>query len=208
LSVPFVSPSLEAQTFQRLVFSFIKPPSITQPGDEPSPMSRIPRARVLDETSGTVPSQSITENAGDNGHQRRPGFEEPCLGALQEFRRGRIDGTSATTKIAIAIPNGCILSAEEEPIYRRYFGILDRYANELRAASSETQIAIETSTREKSPQSLAWVDKETALREKPKTAASSHKHTREKGKQRAEICADRSQPPGKSAYQGSVPRRW
>ena len=92
-------------------------------GDEPSSMSRLTGPGITGESSGTA-----------------SGFEEACLDAVEDFRRRHIDRTTATTRIALAISNDCILATDDEQsTYQRYFSILDRYKNELRTASSQTR---------------------------------------------------------------------
>jgi hypothetical protein len=86
----------------------------------------------MGQSSRTASSQSIAENSDDNGLQRRPEFEEACLGAVEDFRRGQIDRIAATTRIAIAISNECILSVDEEQAsYQKYFMILAQRAQRL-----------------------------------------------------------------------------
>ena len=108
--------------------------------DESSSMLRLAGPGVAGESSGTAPGQSVAENADDNGLRPRPGFEEACLEAVEDFRRGRVDRTTVTTRVALAISNDCILSnADEQSTYQIYFSILDCYKNELHTVSSQTQ---------------------------------------------------------------------
>ena len=94
----------------------------------------------MGKSSGTASTKSVAENANDNGLQRRSEFEEACLGAVEDFRRGQINKITATTRIVFAISNNCILGFDnKESAYRTYFSMLNRFENELRTAGSEAQ---------------------------------------------------------------------
>ena len=94
----------------------------------------------MGKSSGTASTKSVAENADDNGLQRRSEFEEACLGAVEDFRRGQIDKITATTRIVFAISNDCILGFDnKESAYRTYFSMLNHFENELRTAGSEAQ---------------------------------------------------------------------
>ena len=120
---------------------------MTHAANESGTLSRLSGPGFVGQSSGTASSQSVAKNTDDNGLQRRPEFEEACLGAVEGFRQGQIDRITATTRIAIAISNECMLSNDEEQAsYQKYFTILDRYEYELRTASSETR-AVRPRTR-------------------------------------------------------------
>ena len=180
--------------------------SMTPTRNESGTMSRLTGPGYMGESSGTASTKSVAENVDDNGLRRRPEFEEACLGAVEDFRRGQIDKITATTRIAFAISNDCILGFDdEEGAYCTYFSMLDRFENELRTAGSEAQadrantrhVETETHFGGEGPQEGS---KECTSQERDQVPVGTDKHhdARRKGKQRADIISGTRDPGGQS----------
>jgi hypothetical protein len=105
--------------------------------NEPDTLSRLAGPGVAGGTGTSF--QSDTRNSGGDGLRTRPVFEDACVTALEDFRRGRIDRTAVTTRIAIAVASACLPDAEETETFERYFSFIERDENELRSAGSETR---------------------------------------------------------------------
>jgi hypothetical protein len=77
---------------------------MTHTANESGSLSRLSGPGFVGQSSGTASSQSVADNSEDNGLQRRPEFEEACLGAVEDFRRGQIDRIQTLQSILITQP--------------------------------------------------------------------------------------------------------
>lgn len=94
--------------------------------NESSTVPRISGAEADRNSDGTATSSQ--PHAGDSGvdHLKsRPIFEDTCLAALDDFKRGRIDRLAVTTRIAVVIASACLSDSEEVETFERYFSFVD-----------------------------------------------------------------------------------